>query len=156
MTGKGTRTDQAGKSRSSGLDASAESEPPIATIDEHLTGAFAFRVKVTASGALFSVRPHRDPGQPRFWCVVVVKCAPGGLVDAAEDGRIVRRNLRRDELAEIMAAIRTDLQGWLSEPALQSLRAWMLESPASLPADPLLGNLGRGRPGPPGRLVAEP
>lgn len=67
-------------------------------------------------------------------------------MDAEEDGRIVRRNLRRDDLAETMAAIRTDLQGWLAEPALQSLRAWMLESPASLPADPLLASLLRIRP----------
>ena len=118
-------------------------ELPIATIDEHLPGAFAFRIKVTASGALFAVLPHRDPGQPRFWCVAVVKCAPGGLVDASEDGRIVQRNLRRDELAETMTAIRTDLHGWLSEPARQSLRAWVLESPASLPVDPLQTTPGR-------------
>jgi hypothetical protein len=118
-------------------------EPPIATIDEHQPGAFAFRIKVTGSGALFSVRPHRDPGQPRFWCVAVVKCAPGGLVDASEDGRIAQRNLRRDELAETMTAIRTDLQGWLAEPALQSIRGWLLESPASLPVDPIQATRGR-------------
>jgi len=121
----------------------------VATIDEHLPGAFAFRIKITESGALFSVRPHRDPGQPRFWCVVVVKCAPGGLIDSDEDGRIVRRNLRRDELAETMAAIRTDLQGWLAEPALQSLRVWLLESSASLPVDPQPASLTRNRPGTP-------
>ena len=124
-------------------------ELPIATVDEHLPGAFAFRIKVTASGALFSVRPHRDPGQPRFWCVAVVKCAPGGLVDASEDGRIVQRNLRRDELAETMTAIRTDLQGWLAEPALESLRAWVLESQASLPVDPLLTTPARAARGTP-------
>lgn len=99
---------------------------PLATIDEHLPGAFAFRLKATASGALFLVLLRRDPTQPRFWCVVVVKCAPGGLVDLEESAWVGRRGLRREELAETMAAIRSDVSGWLAEPSQTHLRTWLL------------------------------
>lgn len=104
----------------------------LATIDEHLPGAFGFRIKATASGALFLVLPQRDPAQPRFWCVVVVKCAPGGLVDASELGWMGKQGLRREELAETMEAIRADVDGWLAEPSQAHLRAWVL---TSLPSD---------------------
>ena len=97
----------------------------LATIDEHLPGAFGFRIKATASGALFLVLPQRDPSQPRFWCVVVVKCAPGGLVDSSELGWMGRQGLRREELAETMAAIRADVDRWLAEPSQARLRTWV-------------------------------
>ena len=98
----------------------------LATIDEHLPGAFGFRIKATASGALFLVLPQRDPTQPRFWCVVVVKCAPGGLVDASELGWMGKQGLRREDLAETMGAIRADVDTWLAEPAQEHLRTWVL------------------------------
>ena len=100
----------------------------LATIDEHLPGAFGFRIKATESGALFLVLPQRDPTQPRFWCVVVVKCAPGGLVDASEPGWMGKRGLRREELAETMAAIRADVELWLAEPSQVRLKTWVLTS----------------------------
>lgn len=103
-------------------------EGSLATVDEHLPGAFGFRIKATASGALFLVLPQRDPTQPRFWCVVVVKCAPGGLVDASELGWMGRQGLRREDLAEIMGAIRADLDTWLAEPSQTRLRTWVLTS----------------------------
>jgi len=103
----------------------------LATIDEHLPGAFGFRIKATASGALFLVLPQRDPTQPRFWCVVVVKCAPGGLVDASEPGWMGKRGLRREELTETMAAIRADVDRWLAEPSQAHLKTWVLTSQPS-------------------------
>lgn len=103
----------------------------LATIDEHLPGAFGFRIKATESGALFLVLPQRDPTQPRFWCVVVVKCAPGGLVDASEPGWMGKRGLRREELAETMAAIRADVELWLAEPSQERLKTWVLTSQPS-------------------------
>lgn len=116
-----------------GLDAGEVDLPvlivePLATIDEHLPGAFGFRIKVTESGALFLVLPQRDPAQPRFWCVVVVKCAPGGVVDASETGWMGKQGLRREELAETMSAIRGDLESWLAEPAQAHLKAWIQTS----------------------------
>jgi len=110
------------------LDVPAVTAATLATIDEHLPGAFGFRIKATASGALFLVLPQRDPSQPRFWCVVVVKCAPGGLVDASELGWMGRQGLRREELAETMAAIRADVDRWLAEPSQVRLKTWVLSS----------------------------
>jgi len=103
----------------------------LATIDEHLPGAFGFRIKATASGALFLVLPQRDPAQHRFWCIVVVKCAPGGLVDASETGWMGKRGLRREELAETMAVIRADVDSWLAEPSQAHLKSWVLTSQPS-------------------------
>lgn len=107
----------------------------LATIDEHLPGAFSFRIKATASGALFLVLPQRDPAQPRFWCVVVVKCAPGGLVDASEAGWMGKQGLRREELAETLGAIRGDVDSWLAEPSQAHLRTWVLTSRPSTRED---------------------
>jgi hypothetical protein len=98
----------------------------LVTIDEHLPGAFTFRIKVTESGAMFLVLPRRDPGQPRFWCVVVVKCAPGGLVDPSEGGWLGEQGLRREELGGTMTAIRENVNGWLAEPSQEGLLAWVL------------------------------
>jgi hypothetical protein len=122
------------------LDAGKASVPVVttgtlATIDEHLPGAFGFRIKATESGALFLVLPQRDPAQPRFWCVVVVKCAPGGLVDASETGWMGKQGLRREELAETMGTIRGDVDGWLAEPAQVRLRTWVQTSRPSTRED---------------------
>ena len=103
----------------------------LVTIDEHLPGAFTFRFKVTRSGALFLVLPRRDPAQPRFWCVVVIKCAPGGLVDPSEGGWLGKQNLRREELGETMSAIREDVNGWLAEPSQERLLAWVRATQAT-------------------------
>lgn len=81
----------------------------MASLEAHERGALTFRIRVIGSGARFLVMPHRDPVQPRFWCVVVAKCAPGGLVDPAEAGYIVQRHVSRDDLAETLTAIRTNL-----------------------------------------------
>lgn len=116
-------------------EAPAAAPDTLATIDEHLPGAFGFRIKATASGALFLILPQRDPTQPRFWCVVVVKCAPGGLVDASEAGWMGKQGLRREELAETMAAIRGDLDGWLAEPVQANLRTWVLTAHPSTRED---------------------
>jgi hypothetical protein len=123
----------------------------LATIDEHLPGAFSFRIKATASGALFLVLPQRDPEQPRFWCVVVVKCAPGGLVDSSELGWMGKQGLRREELAETMAAIRTDVDSWLAEPSQSRLRTWVLTSHPSARDDGIGTEVLAGLPENPGR-----
>jgi hypothetical protein len=103
----------------------------VAVIVEHHKDAYGFTMKTVANGLLHRVLPLRDPDQPRFWCVVVVRCAPGGLPDRAEGAWIGPRGLRRDELAETMAAIRADLAAWLAEDAQVRLREWVLAAPAA-------------------------
>lgn len=91
---------------------------------------YGFMMKTAASGVVHRVLPLRDPDQPRFWCVVVVRCSPGGLPDRTEPAWIGRRGLRREELAETMQAIRADLSAWLAEDTQALLRERMLASVA--------------------------
>ncbi len=101
----------------------------LVTVDEHLPGAFTFRIKVTDSGAMFLVLPRRDPAQPRFWCVMVVKCAPGGMIDPSEGGWLGKQGLRREELGGTMTEIRENVNSWLAEPAQARLLTWVCSSP---------------------------
>jgi hypothetical protein len=98
----------------------------VAIVAEHSPGAFGFTMKTVANGFLHRVLPLRDPDQPRFWCVVVVRCTPGGLPDRSQPPWIGRRGLRREELPETMGAIRADLPEWLAQSAQASLRAWVM------------------------------
>jgi hypothetical protein len=108
----------------------------IAVVAEHDPGAYGFTMRTPANGLLHRVLPLRDPEQPRLWCVVVVRCSPGGLPDRSEGAWIGARGLRRDELAETLGAIRSDLAAWLAEDAQARLREWVLATPeaAATPA----------------------
>jgi hypothetical protein len=99
---------------------------PIVSINEHLRGAYGFTMKSVNNGSLFRVLPLRDPEQPRFWCIVVVRSLPGGEIDRAHPAWIGRRRLRREELAELMATIRDDLETWLADPAQRTPRDWII------------------------------
>lgn len=98
----------------------------IAVVSEHVTGAYGFTMKTEANELLHRVLPLRDPDQPRFWCVVVVRCTPGGLPDRTQPPWVGRRGLRREELSETMEAIRANLSAWLAHPEQTALREWVL------------------------------
>jgi hypothetical protein len=98
----------------------------VAVVAEHVNGAYGFTMKTAANEFLHRVLPLRDPDQPRFWCVVVVRCTAGGLPDRSQPPWVGRRGLRREELSETMGAIRTDLSAWLAHPEQTELRAWVL------------------------------
>lgn len=119
----------------------------LVTVDEHLPGAFTFRIKVTDSGAMFLVLPRRDPAQPRFWCVMVVKCAPGGMIDPSEGGWLGKQGLRREELGGTMTEIRENVNSWLAEPAQARLLTWVCSSPPT-PALTDAAVMNRRRPDP--------
>lgn len=109
---------------------------PVASVTEHLRGAYGFTMKSVNNGLLFRVLPLRDPEQPRFWCIVVARSLPGGEIDRSHPAWIGRRRLRREELAELMAAIRDDLHSWLAEPAQKTPRDWVIApSPGSEATD---------------------
>jgi hypothetical protein len=99
---------------------------PVVSITEHLRDAYGFTMKSTANGFLFRVLPLRDPDQPRFWCIVVMRSLPGGGVDRAHSPWIGRRGLRREDLAETLAAIRDGLEAWLADPAQKTVRQWVM------------------------------
>jgi hypothetical protein len=109
---------------------------PEVSIAEHAPGAYGFTMKTTANTFLHRVLPVRDPEQPRFWCVVVVRCTPGGLLDHSVPAWIGQRGLRRDELAATLGAIRDDPSAWLADDAQTRLRAWVLAPDPAPPAAP--------------------
>jgi hypothetical protein len=95
-------------------------------LEERDVNAYGFTIKTPVNGLLHRVLPLRDPHQPRFWCVVVFRCSPGGLPDTSEQPWIGPRGLRREDLKETMGAIRADPAAWLAEVAHAQLRDWML------------------------------
>src|SRR5918995_1333201 len=107
----------------------------VEVVEERNADAYGFTVKVLANGLLHRILPVRDPHQPRFWCVVVFRCSPGGIPDASEQPWVGLGGLRRGELEETMSAIRADPSSWLAETAHGQLRDWMLApGPADAPA----------------------
>jgi hypothetical protein len=123
---------------------------PIASITEHLRGAYGFIMKSAENGSLFRVLPLRDPEQPRFWCVVVVRCLPGGETDRSHPAWIGRRGLRREELSEIMESIRGNLELWLAEPTQKAIRHWVMTPGAAA------GVIDAAKPSSPSRSVSSP
>lgn len=98
----------------------------VEVVAERTADAYAFTLRAAGNGLAYRVAPERDPSQPRFWCVVVYRCLPGGLPDANAGIWVGPGGLRREDLKETLGAIRADPAGWLAEPARDELRAWML------------------------------
>jgi len=111
----------------------AERAIDVEVVEERNADAYGFTVKVLANGLLHRILPVRDPHQPRFWCVVVFRCSPGGIPDASEQPWVGLGGLRREELKETMSAIRANPSSWLAETAHGQLRDWML-APGPAPA----------------------
>lgn len=124
----------------------------VAVVAEHLPGAYGFTIKTAANEYLHRVLPLRDPEQPRFWCIVVVRCTAGGLPDRSQPAWIGQRGLRREELAEAMGAIRADLSVWLAQPAQSRLRELVLAPGAAAAVSPVAVPPGRDD----GALLAAP
>lgn len=95
----------------------------LAVVGDGPAGSYAFTLKVLDSGRTYRVVPHRDPDQPRYWCVVVFRCTSAGVPDGADPWWIGASGLKREELGETLGAIRTDPSGWLAEPSRRALRA---------------------------------
>jgi hypothetical protein len=109
------------------LDARAvEQVIDVEVVEERNSDSYGFMVRVRANGLLHRILPVRDPHQPRFWCVVVFRCSPGGVPDASEQPWVGLGGLRREELKDTMSAIRANPSSWLAETARGQLRDWML------------------------------
>jgi hypothetical protein len=100
-----------------------ETTAALAVVGDGPPGSYAFTLKVLDDGRTYRVAPHRDPDQPRFWCVVVFRCTPAGVPEGPDPWLIGISGLRREELGEALGAIRSDPGGWLASPACAGLRA---------------------------------
>jgi hypothetical protein len=110
-----------------------EQTSDLEVVEERDAAAYGFMVRARANGLLHRILPLRDPQQPRFWCVVVFRCSPGGVPDESERPWVGPGGLKREALKDTMGAIRADPSTWLAEPAHRALRAWML-APAEVTA----------------------
>lgn len=76
---------------------------------------------------LYRMVPVRDPEQPRFWCLVVLRCTRTGGVEEGVAPWFVAGKLTRDDLPKLLAEIQADLDGWLAREEYRALRSWLLE-----------------------------
>jgi hypothetical protein len=76
---------------------------------------------------LYKIVPVRDPNQPRFWCLIVLRCNRSGAVEENEEPWIVSSGLSRDQLPSTLTDIQTNLGEWLAHDDRRALRAWLLE-----------------------------
>jgi hypothetical protein len=76
---------------------------------------------------LYRIVPVRDPNQPRFWCLIVLRCSRAGAVEAGEEPWVIGSGLTREQLPQMLAEIQGDLNAWLDDEKRHELRAWLLE-----------------------------
>jgi len=76
---------------------------------------------------LYRIVPVRDPNQPRFWCLIVLRCSRAGAVEAGEDPWVIGSGLTREQLPQVLAEIQGDLGAWLEDEKRHKLRVWLLE-----------------------------
>jgi hypothetical protein len=76
---------------------------------------------------LYRIVPVRDPEQPRFWCLIVLRCSRGGAVEEHEDPWMIANGLTRDLLPKVLAEIQADVTTWLDQENRHSLRDWILQ-----------------------------
>ena len=64
---------------------------------------------------LYRIVPVRDPNQPRFWCLIVLRCNRSGAVEAGEEPWIISRGLNRDQLTAVLFDIHYYFIVWLAQ-----------------------------------------
>lgn len=106
-------------------------------VESREPGGIGFVLKARASGRRYRVAPARDPRQPRFWCILVYRCSPGGLADPGERPWLGAGGMTREELPEALAAIRADIDAWLAKTDCVELRDWLLDATPVTSGSPL-------------------
>jgi hypothetical protein len=76
---------------------------------------------------LYRIVPVRDPNQPRFWCLIVIRCNRSGAVEPGEEPWTISSGLTRDELPDALSQIQANLDSWLEDEDRLALKAWLLE-----------------------------
>ncbi|MCC6793391.1 MAG: hypothetical protein IT336_17030 [Thermomicrobiales bacterium] len=76
---------------------------------------------------LYRIVPVRDPEQPRFWCLIVLRCSRSGAVEADEAPWVIGNGLTREQLPQMLAEIQGDLHAWLDDVQRHDLRDWLLQ-----------------------------
>jgi len=118
------------------MDNASVMDETIDLVDPRSPDGLGFLLKARATGRLYRIMPARDPRQPRFWCFMVYRCTPAGVVNPAERPWLGEGGMTREELPAALAAIRADVDAWLAPEQCRELRSWLLATdPES--ADPV-------------------
>jgi hypothetical protein len=104
--------------------------PEIVHSRQHIGYGFFF--KPNKSAYTYRLAPDRHPAQPRFWCIWIHRCGPGGTPVVGERAWLSDETITRDAMASTIEEIREDLAGWLASRG-NALQSW-LEEPAPAPA----------------------
>jgi hypothetical protein len=82
-------------------------------------------LKPSHGSRLYRIVPVRDPDQPRFWCLIVLRCSRAGAVEEQEDPWMIANGLTRDLLPKVLAEIQADVMAWLEAESRRALREWI-------------------------------
>jgi len=91
------------------------------------TEGLVLYLKHAPSTWVFRLLPYRDPDQPRFWCLRVEACAGPSMSarTAPFDPFYTSLAMTREQLAQTLDDIRTDVAIWVEHPPQADLRAWL-------------------------------
>ncbi|HUG13482.1 MAG TPA: hypothetical protein VMM78_00575 [Thermomicrobiales bacterium] len=92
-----------------------------------------FSFKVLATGALFRCQVMRNPNQPRFWCITIYLCLDGGSPDKEHPRWLSNDLFTREEMPGALAAVQTNLAGWLEDSSRADLRTWVMTQKSRSP-----------------------
>ena len=94
----------------------------------------SFYLHATGGEWYFRVGPVRDPDQPRFWRLMIEPCAAPTAVEPRSryEPFLAPALIPRDQLSELLSAIKEKPMVWLEESENRELSDW-LDAVASQP-----------------------
>jgi hypothetical protein len=99
---------------------------------QHIGHGFFFKPHKTAY--TYRLAPDRHPAEPRFWCIWIHRCGPGGAPDTGERAWLSDETITRDDMASTISEIRENFPAWIAKGG-DALQTW-LEEPAPAPIKP--------------------
>lgn len=98
----------------------------LEVVESRTPDGLAVLLRVRPSGRHYRVAPTRDPRQPRFWCLMVIRCSSAGVPHPGELPWAGGWGTRWEDLATDLASIRADVNAWLAQDQCAGLRSWLL------------------------------
>jgi hypothetical protein len=110
----------------------------LEVVESRTPDGLAVLLRARPSGRHYRVAPTRDPRQPRFWCLMVIRCSSAGVPHPSELPWAGGWGTRWEDLATDLALIRADVNAWLAQDQCAGLRSWLMtpdpEPPPTLTA----------------------
>ena len=87
----------------------------LEVVESRTPDGLAVLLRARPSGRHYRVAPTRDPRQPRFWCLMVIRCSSAGVPHPSELPWAGGWGTRWEDLATDLALIRADVNAWLAQ-----------------------------------------